>query len=114
DNKYVLHFEKGQLPTSFDGGFWSITLYGDDYQLVDNPIDRYAIRKSTEGLKYNEDGSLTLYLQSTAPEGLESNWLPTPEQGIFRLNMRVYLPTEDVRSWDTVEEFLPGVVPVKQ
>ncbi len=114
DNKYVLHFEKGQLPTSFEGGFWSITLYGDDYQLVDNPIDRYAIRKSTEGLKYNKDGSLTLYLQSTAPEGLESNWLPTPEQGIFRLNMRVYLPTDDVRSWDTVEGFLPGVVPVKQ
>ncbi|MBY5921674.1 DUF1254 domain-containing protein [Ferrimonas balearica] len=112
ENQYVLHFDKGQLPTSYEGGFWSIALYGDDYQLVDNPIDRYAIRKSTEGLKYNDDGSLTLYLQSKAPEGWESNWLPTPPQGIFRLNMRVYLPTDEVRSWDTVEGFLPGVTPV--
>lgn len=112
DSKYRLHFEKGQLPTSFEGGFWSITLYGDDYQLVDNPIDRYAIRKSTKGLKYNEDGSLTLYLQSSPPEGRESNWLPTPAKGIFRLNMRVYLPTDEVRSWDSVENFLPGLVPV--
>ncbi|MBV7317409.1 DUF1254 domain-containing protein [Shewanella sp. NIFS-20-20] len=110
-HEYRLHFDKGQLPTSFDGGFWSITLYGDDYQLVDNAIDRYAIRKSTEGLQYNDDGSLTLYLQSTPPEGHESNWLPTPQQGIFRLNMRVYLPTDEVRAWDSVEQFLPGVIP---
>lgn len=108
-NTYKLHFEKGQLPTTSEFGFWSITMYGDDYQLVGNDINRYSIRKSTQGLKYNEDGSLDLYIQATPPEGNESNWLPTPKEGIFRLNFRVYLPDQSVRQWSTVEQYLPGV-----
>lgn len=111
ENQYTLHFEKSQLPPSYEGGFWSIALYGDDYQFVDNKMDRYAIRKSTDGLQFSEDGSLTIYLQNTPPEGRESNWLPTPTQGIFRLNFRVYLPDESVRQWSTVEQYLPGVTP---
>ena len=108
-NKYRLHFDKGELPSTGETGFWSITMYGDDYQLVHNDIDRYSIRKSTQGLKYNEDGSLDIYIQSTPPEGNESNWLPTPKEGIFRLNYRVYLPDQEVRQWSTVEQYLPGV-----
>ncbi len=114
EKKYRLRFEKGQLPTTGDLGFWSITMYGDDYQLVANEIDRYSIRKSTQGLVYNDDGSLDIYIQATPPKGHESNWLPTPKAGIFRLNYRVYLPDEPVRQWDTVENYLPGVVPITE
>lgn len=110
--EYRLHFDKDALPSTAEYGFWSITMYGDNYQLVDNEIDRYSIRKSTSGLKYNKDGSLDIYIKSTPPEGNTSNWLPTPKQGIFRLNFRVYLPDQKVRQWSTVEQFLPGVIKV--
>lgn len=36
---YLLHFESDLQV--LDGGFWSVTAYGDDDFLVDNPIDRY-------------------------------------------------------------------------
>jgi len=109
-SNYKLHFDKGELPSTAEFGFWSITMYGDDYQLVANDINRYSIRKSTKGLKYNADGSLDIYIQAKPPEGLESNWLPTPKEGIFRLNFRVYLPNQEVRQWSTVEQYLPGIV----
>jgi hypothetical protein len=58
---------------------------------VENPIHRYAIGSRTEGLKYNSDGSLDLYIQAEAPRSHGSNWLPAPA-GPFVLTMRLYLP----------------------
>ena len=56
-----------------------IVLYNNASYLADNPIDRYAIGDRTPGLKYNEDGSLDIYLQHDSPgPDEESNWLPTP------------------------------------
>ena len=43
------------------GAFWSLTMYGDDLYLVDNPIGRYAIGDRTPGLRRGRDGSLTLH-----------------------------------------------------
>ena len=60
-NSYKLHFDKSQLPSTSKYDIWSITMYGDDYQLVSNDINRYSIKKSTEGLKYNQDDSLDIY-----------------------------------------------------
>ena len=45
------------------------------------------------GLKYAEDGSLTLYIQPDQPAGDKaSNWLPSPEGQDFNLFLRAYLP----------------------
>jgi DNA sulfur modification protein DndE len=44
-NSYKLNFDKSQLPSTSKYGFWSITMYGDDYQLVSNDINRYSIKK---------------------------------------------------------------------
>jgi hypothetical protein len=38
--KYVMHFPKGQLPPA--QGFWSLTMYDQDYFFVDNPLRRYG------------------------------------------------------------------------
>ena len=47
--------------------------------LVENPINRYSIGDRTEGLKYGDDGSLTIYVQKDSPgKDKESNWLPAP------------------------------------
>jgi hypothetical protein len=73
--------------------FWSLTMYDEpDYYLVANPINRYSIGDRTPGLRYNDDGSVTIYLQHDSPgPGKESNWLPAPT-GPFRPVLRAYQP----------------------
>lgn len=81
--------------------FWSITMYdATDYYLVANPIDRYSIGDRTEGLRYNDDGSVTIHMQKNSPgPERESNWLPTPA-GPFRPVARAYQPTGTLLSGD--------------
>ena len=89
-NKYVIHFNPGQLPPA--KYFWSITVYNATDNLVPNSINRYSIGDHTAGVKYNADGSLDIYLQSTPPAGHQSNWIPTPSSGQFEAIMRMYGP----------------------
>ncbi|VVD68362.1 signal peptide protein [Pandoraea pneumonica] len=108
-NRYVLHFNKDELPPVADNGFWSITMYGSNFQLVKNPINRFSIGDRTPGLKKNDDGSLDIYIQHTAPAGKESNWLPSPPSGLFRLNYRIYLPQPQARDPKTLGKYLPPI-----
>ncbi len=107
--RYVLHFDKDEIPPLVNNGFWSLTMYGRDFQLVPNPIARYAIGSRSENLQYNPDGSLDIYIQSTPPAGKQGNWLPSPEAGIFRINYRIYLPPAIARNPDTLARFLPPI-----
>lgn len=107
--QYRLHFDSDELPLLKTNGFWSLTMYGLDFQLVKNSIGRFSIGDRTPGLKYNDDGSLDVYIQSTPPEGRESNWLPSPPDGIFRVNYRIYLPQEQTRNPQTLEKYIPGI-----
>jgi hypothetical protein len=89
ENRYVLHFDKAQLPPA--KAFWSLTMYGADQFFVANPIDRYAIG-DRDKLAYNPDGSLDIAIQRESPgKDKESNWLPAAA-GRFSMNLRVYLP----------------------
>ena len=93
-NHYVLHFDKGQLPPA--DAFWSITLYDKDGFQVANPIDRFAIG-DRDGLAFNVDGSLDIYVQSDSPGAdKQANWLPAPKDGPFALTMRIYSPRREV------------------
>ena len=94
ESSYILHFEPDALPPVEENGFWSITAYGDDDFLIDNPLNRYAINDRSE-FELNEDGSLDIILQADQPEKHVSNWLPTGTGG-FHLFMRIYLPQETV------------------
>lgn len=88
--KYILHFDKGQLPPS--NAYWSLVLYDARQGFAHNELDRYALN-STDALRYNADGSLDIYIQRKAPAGdKKTNWLPSPQDGNFVLNMRVYWP----------------------
>ncbi len=108
-NRYVVHFDKDALPPHLDHGFWSFTMYGSDFQLVKNPIDRFSIGDRTKGLTTNADGSLDVYIQHEAPAGHESNWLPSPPSGLFRINYRMYLPAEDAKNPATLGKYLPPI-----
>jgi DNA sulfur modification protein DndE len=92
-HQYVLHFEKGKTPPA--KAFWSITLYGPDGYMVDNPIKRNAIGDRSS-LKKNADGSLDIYIQRAHPgKDKESNWLPAAE-GDFNVILRVYWPDDNM------------------
>lgn len=93
-NKYVLHFDKGQTPPV--NAFWSLTAYNSKNFLVANSINRFAIG-DRDNLKYNEDGSLDIYIQNTDPGGEKtSNWLPSTQEGLTNLTLRLYWPKDIV------------------
>jgi hypothetical protein len=84
-----VHFAEGELPPV--DGFWSLSMYDSQMFQVANPIDRFAIGDRDE-LAFNEDGSLSLYIQYESPgKEKEPNWLPAPE-GPFSTVMRLYWP----------------------
>jgi len=94
-NKYVMHFDKGQMPPV--DGFWSLTMYDADYFFVANKLNRYTLSQRNK-LKANPDGSTDLYIQKDSPgKDKESNWLPAPE-GKFILMLRLYWPKEKAPS----------------
>ena len=105
-NKYVLHFDKGQMPPA--NGFWSLTMYDAQYFFVANPLNRYT-RSSRNKFKANPDGSVDLYLQNENPgKDKEPNWLPAPE-GKFILMLRLYWPKETPPSLLDGTWTIPGV-----
>lgn len=87
-NLYSITFPKGQVPPV--NGFWSVTLYNELHFFNPNPLKRYSLGTKNKSLKYNEDGSMTLYAGAKSPGAdKESNWLPAPN-GTFSLYMRAY------------------------
>lgn len=88
--RYRLHFDAGKLPPV--NAFWSVTAYGTDNFLIDNPIHRYALG-DRDPLVFNADGSLDLFVQSEPPDNdKKSNWLPVKADQAFQLNARLYWP----------------------
>lgn len=54
-----------------------------------------AVAAKNKTLKYNADGSLTLYAGATSPgKDKESDWLPAPS-GAFSLRIRAYRADKD-------------------
>lgn len=87
-NTYSVTFPQGQTPPV--NGFWSLTLYNDRHLFHPNELNRYSLGTKNKNLRYNADGSLTLYAGAKSQgEGKETNWLPAPD-GAFSLYIRAY------------------------
>ena len=92
-NKYTLTFAKDATPPV--NAFWSMTMYMVDqgWWFVPNPLNKFAV-SPRNNLKYNPDGTLTLYFQNESPGAdKEANWLPAPKAD-FVLMLRMYWPKE--------------------
>jgi hypothetical protein len=88
ENLYTITFPKGKLPPV--KGFWSLTLYTEQHFFHPNALNRYSVGTKSKSLRFNPDGSLTLYAGSASPgTDKESNWLPAPK-GAFSLYIRAY------------------------
>ena len=99
-NRYTVTFAKDQTPPV--RGFWSLTLYNQYHFFVPNDIKRYSLGTKNKGLKYNPDGSLTIYVQTDPPPAAQrDNWLPAPKGSDFSLFMRAYWPKVEITrgSW---------------
>lgn len=92
--RYTLRFASDQLPKA--KSFWSVTVYDEQYDLVENPIARFSLGSVDKAMRFGKDGSLTLYLQTEPPAKRDTaNWLPIPK-GKFNLFLRAYLPAQDL------------------
>lgn len=92
-SKYTLTFPKDATPPV--NGFWSITMYMIDkgWWFVPNPLNKFTV-SPRNNLRYNADGSLTLYFQNESPGAdKEANWLPAPK-GQFIAMLRMYWPKD--------------------
>ncbi len=87
-NTYEITFAAGALPPV--NGFWSLSLYDEEHFFHPNRLHRHALGAREESLKFNADGSLTLFAGARSPGGnWETNWLPAPD-GPFSLYIRAY------------------------
>jgi hypothetical protein len=106
-HSYKIHFAapgaSEGIPPVNPKGFWSVTIYNANGTLVANEAAASAgVNYNAIGVPYvqghmaqfNMDGSLDLYLQSTAPPAGTAfkNWLPTPTSGNYIVFLRAYWP----------------------
>ncbi|MFJ8476397.1 DUF1214 domain-containing protein [Kitasatospora sp. NPDC094011] len=94
DRAYTVTFASGQLPPA--RGFWSVTLYNQHHFFAPNELNRYSLGTKNKDLKPNPDGSLTLTVQASRPDGPDANWLPAPAGEVFSLYLRAYWPEDAV------------------
>lgn len=93
---YRVTFPAGALPPA--DGFWSLTLYDENHAFYQNDLKRYSLGTKNGGLKFNEDGSLTIVIQHLPPtDEMQANWLPAPT-GKFSLYLRAYAPAAPILS----------------
>lgn len=95
---YTITFTAETLPKA--RFFWSATLYRLPERLLSaNEIDRYSIGDRTSGIEFDDDGSLTLFVQHQPPADAHgrANWLPSPE-GPFTVIIRAYGGDEAIAS----------------
>jgi hypothetical protein len=91
----MVTFAKEEAPPV--NGFWSLTLYDAQHFFVPNEIKRYSLGTKNKALKYNPDGSLTIYVRADPPpDAQRTNWLPAPKNADFSLFIRAYWPTTAV------------------
>jgi hypothetical protein len=72
--------------------YWSATLYDRDTHALIRNMSHAARSSQSKGLQVNKDGSVDLYFGPKAPEGKESNWVPTDPKGKFEILFRFYGP----------------------
>ncbi len=94
-HSYVLTFSKNQIPQT--KRFWSLTAYTPDaLELIPNAMNKYGVASYTQGLQYNKNHSVSIYMSVRRPKGVPvANWLPV-RSGVFMLALRDYGPEGSV------------------
>ena len=71
--------------------WWSATLYGRYTFLIPNELERYSYNH--KNIEYNSDGSFTIKVSNEPADG---NWLPSGDEKLLHLVLRLYNPGPEV------------------
>ena len=74
--------------------YWSVTAYDRETHALIKGMDRASRASNATDLEKNADGSVDIWFGPKAPEGKESNWVPTDPNRRFELMFRLYGPTK--------------------
>lgn len=95
---------------SFDGGkpyrlnvppnvpiaqYWSVTAYDRKTHALIRNMPRASRSSQIPELQKNSDGSVDIYFGPKAPDGKDSNWVPTDPKRQFELMFRLYGPKKE-------------------
>jgi hypothetical protein len=82
------------LPNAPVKQYWSLTAYDRELHTLIKGVSRASRSSQIPELQKNPDGSIDLYIGPKAPDGKESNWIPTDPNRKFEFIFRAYAPTE--------------------
>jgi hypothetical protein len=90
--------------------YWSVTAYDRELHTVIKDVPRASRASNQSEVQKNADGAVDIYIGPKAPEGKDSNWLPTDPKRKFDLMFRFYGPKKELfeKTWK-----LPDVEEVK-
>jgi hypothetical protein len=74
--------------------YWSLTVYDRELHTLIKGVNRASRSSQIPELQKNPDGSIDLYIGPKAPDGKDSNWIPTDPNRNFEFMFRAYAPTE--------------------
>jgi hypothetical protein len=72
--------------------YWSLTAYDRQTHALIKNVGRASRASNSSEVQKNPDGSVDLFIGPKAPQGRESNWIPTDPQRPFELMFRAYGP----------------------
>jgi hypothetical protein len=81
--------------------YWSATAYDRATHALIRDTARSGRSSQSPGLQVNADSSVDIYFGPQAPDGKESNWVPTNAAGKFEVLFRFYGPEKAVfdKTW---------------
>ncbi len=81
--------------------YWSATVYDRATHGLIRNLSWSSRSSNTPAIQKNADGSVDIYFGTKAPEGKESNWIPTSAAGKFEVLFRFYGPEKALfkKSW---------------
>jgi hypothetical protein len=75
--------------------YWSVTAYDRQTHALIKNMARASRSSRIPDLQKNPDGSVEIYFGPKAPDGKESNWVPTDPSRKFELMARFYAPKKE-------------------
>jgi len=81
--------------------YWSATVYNRATHALIRDMNWSSRSSNTPGLQKNGAGSVDIYFGPKAPDGKESNWVPTSAHGKFEVLFRLYGPEKPLfdKTW---------------
>jgi hypothetical protein len=92
DKTYRLHVPPN-VPVEL---YWSVTAYDRQTHALIKNMPRASRASNAAEVQKNADGSTDIYFGPKAPNGKDSNWVPTDPQRGFELLFRLYGPQKEL------------------